>query len=145
MMLLFHVVLLLLNGVKYLFTRREKALERKYARLAREVAALLRELPVKEGNSTRIDPYQSAKRQYLLGVLVERKDRLEEKHHRWALRVERLSKMVRYLRSWKGRVVPYALGAIDLLTTMCTLDYFSQGDFVVLRHLIDLVTAKFSA
>jgi hypothetical protein len=145
MMLLFHVVLLLLNGVKYLFTRREKALERKYARLAKEVAALLRELPVKEGNSTRIDPYQSAKRQYLLGVLVERKDRLEEKHHRWALRVERLSKTVQYLRSWKGRVVPYALGAIDLLTTMCTLDYFSQGDFVVLRHLIDLVTAKFSA
>jgi hypothetical protein len=145
MMLLFHLVLLLLNGVKYLFGCRTRALERKYARLAKDVAGVVRELPNKEGNSSRYDPFQAAKRQYVLGALVEKKDRLEEKHHRWALRVERMSRWVQNLRNWKGRLVPYALGAVDILTTMCTLDYFSHGDFVVLRHLVDLVTAKFSA
>jgi hypothetical protein len=145
MMLLFHLLLLLLNGVKFLCTRRATALERKYVRLAKEVNALPRESCFKEGNSSRHDPFQAAKRQYLLGVLVERKDRLEARHHRWAQRVERLTRLIHKLQGWKGRLVPYALGAIDIVTTMCTLDYVSQGDFVVLRHLISLVTAKFSA
>ena len=120
-------------------------LSRKFARLAKEVLVVVRELPVKEGNSSRHDPLQNAKRQYLLGVLVEKKDRLEEKHHRWAQRVERLSQWVQNLRSWKGRLVPYALGAVDILTTMCTLDYVSHGDFLMLRHVVDMVKTRFTA
>jgi hypothetical protein len=143
--MLFHVILLLLNGVKFLFARRATGLERKYARLAKEVNGTLRDALFKEGNSTRHDPCQAAKRHYRLGLLVERKDRLEAKHYRWAHRVERLSRLIEKLRGWQGRLVPYAVGAIDVVTTLCTIDYFSQGDFVVLRHLVDLVTAKFTS
>jgi hypothetical protein len=144
-MLLFQIVLLLLNGLRSLFAFRAKRLERKYTRLAREVTQVLRDLPLKEGNSTRHDPFQAAKRQYLLGALVERKDRLEEKHHRWAQRVERLARLVQRLRGWRGRLVPYALGVVDVLTMLCTLDYFSHGDFVMMRYVVGLVTGKFNA
>jgi hypothetical protein len=145
MLMVFHVVLLLLSGVKFLFVRRATGLERKYARLAKEVNATLRDALFKEGNSTRHDPCLAAKRQYRLGSLVEKKDRLEAKHYRWAHRVERLSRLIERLRGWKGRLVPYAVGAIDVVTTACTIDYCSQGDLVLLRHLVDLVTAKFTS
>jgi len=144
MMLIFHLLLLLLNGIKILFTRRATALEHKYVRLAKEVNAMPRESYFKEGNSSRHDPFQAAKRQYLLGVLVEKKDRLEARHHRWAQRVEGVTGLIHRLQSWKGRLVPYALGAIDVMTSVCMFDYVNQGDFVVLRHLIGLVRAKFN-
>jgi hypothetical protein len=145
MLLLFHVVLLLLNSVKFVFVRRATGLERKHARLAKEVNGTLRAALFKEGNSNRHDPCQAAKRQYRLGLLVEKKDRLEAKHYRWACRVERLNGLIGKLRGWKGRLVPYAVGAIDVVTTLCTVDYFNQGDLVMLRHLVDLVTGTFTS
>ena len=89
MLLLYHVVLLLLSGVRLVFTRRAARIERKFARLAKEVNGLLRDPVHKQGNSGREDPYQAAKRQYLLGALVQKKDRLEAKHFAWAQRADR--------------------------------------------------------
>lgn len=143
MMMIFHVVMLLLNGVKFLCACRAAALERKYARLAKDVNASLRDALYKEGNSNKHDPFQAAKRQYLLGALVERKDRLEALHYRWATRVDRLSRLIGRLRGWHGRLVPYAMGAVDMVTTLCTLDYVKHGDFVVLRHVVATVAEKF--
>jgi hypothetical protein len=144
MMMLFQIVLLLLSAVKFVFARRANALERKYARLSKEVNATSRDCLFKEGNSAKYDPFQAAKRQYRLGVLVEKKDRLEAVQYRWAHRVERLNRVIAKLRGWKGRLVPYALGAVDVMTTMCTLDYFAHGDFIVVRQLVGLVTSQFS-
>ena len=164
MIVLYTLLIVTLVTARFLVGRRVARLEKKYLQTVNEADSLVAETLLKESSKPealtiagvpvqrktlvkdgKIDPAQTAKRQYLLGVLVEKKDRLEEKHHRWALRVERVSQWVRNLRNWKGRLVPYALGAVDILTTMCTLDYVSHGDFVVLRHLVDLVTAKFSA
>ena len=44
---------------------------------------MLRNPFLREGNSNRSDPCTAAKRQYLLGVLVQERDRLENKHDRW--------------------------------------------------------------
>jgi hypothetical protein len=143
-MLLFQALLLLLTAVRYVFAWRARGLERRYAQLAKQVAAAARDVPHKEGNSSRFDPFQAAKRTYQLGLLVERRDRLEELHHRWALRVERLNRWTARLRHWKGRLVPYALGAVDVLTMLCALDYFGQGEVVAVRRLVAVVTGKFT-
>ena len=145
MLLLYHFVLLLLSGVRLVFTRRAARIERKFARLAKEVNGLLRDPVHKQGNSGREDPYQAAKRQYLLGALVQKKDRLEAKHYGWAQRAEKVSRLIARLRCWKGRLVPYALGVVDVTAAICLVDYLTQGDLVSLRQLVGLVSAVFQA
>jgi hypothetical protein len=145
MMLLFNVLILLFSGAHKLLALRASRLERKFARLAKEVQTLGRELLFKEGNSSmRSDPFQAAKRQYLLGALVQKKDRLEALHDKWAQRAERLGYLVTRVRLWKGRLVPYALGALDAVGLGCLVDYLTLGDFVRLRQLIDVVQSWFT-
>ena len=145
MLLLYHLVLLLLGAVKLAFARRAAQLERKFARLAKEVSGLLRDPVHKEGNSGKQDPFQFAKRQYLLGALVQKKDRLEAKHYGWAQRAEKVSRLIARLRRWNGRLVPYALGVLDVAVVICLVDYLTQGDFVSLRQLVGRVSAVFQA
>ena len=145
MYLLYQFLLFLLSGVQMVFARRAAKLERKFARLAKEVNVLCREPVHKEGNSGKPDPFQLAKRQYLLGALVQKKDRLEAKHFGWAQRAEKLSQLVTRLRAWKGRLAPYALGVVDVTLAICLVDYLTQGDLVNLRQLVGLVSAVFQA
>ena len=145
MMLLFNILLLLMSGVHKLLAWRAGRLERKFARLANEVKALCRDPLFKEGNTTRLDPFQAAKRQYLLGALVQKNDRLEAIHFAWAQRADNAGRMVTRLRQWKGRLLPYAVGALDTLGAACLVDYVTLGDVVRLRQLIELVRAWFSA
>src|SRR5262249_26098150 len=119
--------------------------ERKFARMAREVNRLVNQPVHKEGNSGKQDPFQFAKRQYLLGALVQKKDRLEAKHFGWAQRAEKLAQLVSRLRAWKGRRVPCALGVVDVIAAICLVDYLTQGELVSLRQLVGLVSAVFQA
>jgi hypothetical protein len=136
MMLVFNVLLLLLSGVHKVLAYRASRLERKFARLAREVYGLCRDPLFKEGNTNRLDPFQAAKRQYLLGALVQKKDRLEALHDRWALRADAVQRAATRLRQWKGRLLPYAFGALDTVGVGCLVDYVMYGDFVRLRQLV---------
>jgi hypothetical protein len=145
MMLLFKFLLLLLSGLHKLLAWRAGRLERKFARLANDVKALCRDPLFKEGNTSRFDPFQAAKRQYLLGALVQKKDRLEAVHFTWAQRADNVGRLVARLRQWKGRLVPYAVGALDTLGAACLVDYVTLGDVVRLRQLIELVRTWFSA
>jgi hypothetical protein len=142
MLALYYLVLLALTAIKQLFACRAAALERKFARLAQEVSTLLQGAFYKEGNSSKQDPYQLAKRQYLLGALVQKKDRLEAKHYGWAHRVDRLARLAARLRAWKGRLVPYALGVLDVVAALCLVDYLTQGELVHLQRLVSLLTVK---
>jgi hypothetical protein len=145
MMLLFNFLLLLASGVHKLLACRAARLERKFARLAREVNDLSHGAMYKEGNSARHDVYQAAKRQYLLGALVHRKDRVEACHDWWAQRAEKAGQFVSWLQHCKGRLLPYVVGALDTIDLGCLVDYLTLGDFVRLRQMVDLVQSWFTA
>jgi hypothetical protein len=136
MLVLYHLALVLLGGVTLALQRRAAALERKFARLAKDVHGLLRDPILKEGNSGKQDPYQVAKRQYLLGALVQKKDRLEARHYAWASKADRMAALVAWLRGWKGRLVPYAFGVLDVLAVICLVEYWTEGDLAGLWQLV---------
>lgn len=137
-MIFVYTALLLLVGVVYfLIQRRVAALEKKYSGVAKEADALLRQGNYKDGNSNRQDPYQSAKRQYKLAMLAEKRDRLESCYLTWHQRAERLGKLRQRLGAWKGRKLPYTFGAIDVACAMSLVDYLGAGHYLNARHLAE--------
>jgi hypothetical protein len=140
MILLYTALLLLLGLASYLIGRRVAFLERKYSRAAVEADRFLRGPIPKEGNSSRPDPYQHAKRQYLLGILVQKRDRLEAKHDAWLAVAERFGYMTQRLRRWKGKKLPYTFGILDVSFVLYLIDYLGVGEHVSARHLVDLVS-----
>ena len=96
MILLYTALLLLVGVVYFLVQRRVAALEKKYTRVVKEADTLLRQGNTREGNSNRQDPYQSAKRQYKLAILADKRDRLEASYVAWHQRAERMGKIARW-------------------------------------------------
>ena len=139
-MIFVYTALLLLVGVVYFLTqRRVAALEKKYSGVAKEADALLRQGNHRDGNSNRQDPYQSAKRQYKLAMLADKRDRLESSYLSWHQRAERLGKLRQRLGAWKGRKLPYTFGAIDVACAMSLIDYLGAGHYLNARHLVETV------
>jgi hypothetical protein len=144
MILLYTALLLLLGVAGFLLRRRVASLERKYSRAAAEADRFLRGPIPKEGNSGRPDPYQHAKRQYLLGVLVQKRDRLESKHDAWLAVAERFGKATQRLRGWRGKKLPYTFGVLDVSFVLYVIDYLGVGEYVSARHLVEVVTTFFA-
>lgn len=144
MILLYTALLLLVGVVYFLVQRRVAALEKKYCGVAKEADALLRQGNHREGNSNRQDPYQSAKRQYKLAMLAEKRDRLEGSYLTWHQRAERLGKLRQRLSAWKGRKLPYTFGVIDVACAMSLIDYLGAGQYVNARHLMETLMALFT-
>jgi hypothetical protein len=144
MILLYTALLLLVGVVYFLVQRRVAALEKKYTRVVKEADALLRQGNIREGNSNRQDPYQSAKRQYKLAILAEKHDRLEASFLAWHQRAERLGKLRQRLGDWKGRKLPYTFGAIDVACAMSLIDYLGAGHYLNARHLVETVMSLFA-
>jgi hypothetical protein len=134
MILLYSFLLLLLGVTCFLLRRRAGALERAYARAAVAADQMLHEVAFK-GGTNKQDQYQIAKRQYLLGRLVQRRDRLEVTHDLWQHRAERCGRTLAALRRWKGRTLPYTFGALDVWYALQLVDYFGVGDYVSARTL----------
>jgi hypothetical protein len=128
----------------FLITRRVAALEKKYSRIVRDADALLRQSNYRDGNSNRQDPYQSAKRQYQLALLAQKRDRMETSYSTWHRRAERMGKFRHRLRSWKGRKLPYTFGVLDVAGAMYLIDYLGAGHYVNARHLVETLTSLFS-
>ncbi len=143
MIFLYTALLLLVGVVYFLVQRRVAALEKKYASVVKEADTLLRQSSYREGNSNRQDPYQSAKRQYKLALLVDKRDRLEASYLTWHQRAEQLSKLRQRLRAWKGRKLPYTFGAIDVACVLSLIDYLGAGQHVNVRHLMETLMALF--
>lgn len=141
MILLYLSLFLLLGLLRLLVAVRVRLLERKYARTARDAQALLQQPAPKQGNSSRADPYVSAKQQYLLGNLVEKRDRAESRYTAWQASAEKLGRLRQRLRGWKGRFVPYFFGAVDVVLVLILLKVVGLVDPLRLARVIESVAA----
>jgi hypothetical protein len=144
MILLYSALVFVLGAAAFVMRRRAKSLEKKYARVAKEADALVKQPAYKEGNSNRVDPYVIAKRQFQLGVLAQKRDRVEARYVAWEQRADRFGRYVNRLRSWKGKKLPYTFGAVDLACVFATIDYLGFGDVVGVRPLVQLLTGLFT-
>lgn len=144
MIFLYTALLLLVGVVYFLIQRRVANLEKKYTGVAKEADTLLRQGNQRDGNSNRQDPYQSAKRQYKLALLADKRDRLETSYLSWHQRAERLGKFRQRLSAWKGRKLPYTFGAIDVACAMSLIDYLGAGHYLNARHLVETLMSLFA-
>lgn len=144
MIFLYTALLLLVGVVYFLMQRRVAVLEKKYSGVVREADALVRQGNYRDGNSNRQDPYKSAKRQYKLALLADKRDRLEASYLTWHQRAERLGKLRQRLRAWKGRKLPYTFGALDVACVMGLIDYLGAGHYLNARQLVETLTSLFT-
>src|SRR5262249_20978860 len=129
-----------LGAIKRVIDRRTARLEKKYARIARTTDELLRQPLLRGGNARQPDPAQVAVRQYQIGQLVQKRDHLEAKYVAWQGAAEKCRRTVGRVRDWKGRWLPYTLGALDAVGVAVLIDYFGAQSAGV-AHLVDQVTA----
>jgi hypothetical protein len=141
MIFLYSVLLLALGGVKFVVQRRAASLGRAYSKLAEAVQKRLRETLMKPGNSSKPDVCQVAKIQFELGSLVARRDRVEAKHFAWQQWADALSRGVNALSTWKGKKLPYTLGAVDIWLLLSAIDSLGVSEFVSAGRLYELVVA----
>jgi len=141
MIFLYTSLLLLLGAAKLVVSYRATSLARKHAKAARTADQYLRAPLFKEGNSSRPDPGQAAKRQYLLGLLVQKRDRLEDKHHAWQAVAEKLGRTSNRIRDWRGKKLPYTFGVMDVGLLLYLVDTFGAGEYLSARRLIQFVTS----
>jgi hypothetical protein len=139
MIFLYSLLLILCSGVKLIVQRRAQALGRAYSKVAEAVQKRLRETLLKPGNGAKPDPCQLAKVQFELGYLVAKRDKLEAKHFAWQGWAENLSRWVNTLSTWKGKKLPYTLGAVDFWLLLSAIDALGVGELVSARRVFDLV------
>jgi hypothetical protein len=140
MIFLYTFLLLVLAAVKFLFQRRAAYLAWRYSRATLGVEKLLHDPLLREGNSNRVNQARAAQRQYLLGQLVQKKERLEIKNYFWQNMSDKLARALDRLRNWKGKKLPYTLGALDVWLLFYLLDQFGVADYVSPRNLFQLVS-----
>ncbi len=144
MILVYALLILLLVVARYVIVRRVASLERKYVRVARSTDELLKAQQVRPGNGGKPDPYATARQAYLLGQAVERRERLEGRYHAWQKFAGRFGALVGALRGWKGRKLPYVVGALDVLLTLGALDYLGYRDQLSAHAVVDFLTSLVS-
>jgi len=133
MILLYTMLLFLLGAINFLVIWRARAMERNYARDVAELEAMLRELEYKPGNSNKFDPCITAKRTLILGALVQKRDRVETKYFAWQRRADRVGAWVKNLLDWKGKKLPYTLGAVDVWLLFGLIDYAGVGEYLSMQ------------
>jgi hypothetical protein len=143
MIFLYSAFVFLLGVVGFLARRRAASLEVKYTSIARQADQLLRQSTAKEGNSNRHDPYVAAKRQYVLGQIAYKRDRVEARYTSWQQLSEKLDRFTRRVGGWKGRKLPYSFGVLDVASILWLVDYLGFGDYVSVRHVIELLRTHF--
>lgn len=139
MIFLYSAFVLLLGTVAGLARRRAAALEAKYTRTVRQAEQLLRQATLKEGNSNRNDPYLAAKRQYVLGQVAQKRDRIEARYSSWQQFSEKLDRLVRRVRGWKGLKLPYTFGVLDVASVLWLVDYLGFGQYVNARYILEFL------
>jgi hypothetical protein len=139
-MILFYTTLMfLLGSVRLMFSVRARALERKFTRVSAAVDQLLRAPDHKAGNSNKIDPCASAKRTLMLGQMVHQRDRVEAKYFAWQRAADRVTHWIQAVREWKGKKLPYTLGAVDVWMLLSLVDYFGVGQYVSAGAMLQAV------
>ncbi|MCI0376189.1 MAG: hypothetical protein L0215_01150 [Gemmataceae bacterium] len=144
MIFLYTLILLLLAAARFLFARRAGWLERKYSRLSWRVHQLANAPLWKPGNANKHDAAAAAKRTYELGLATRKRDAVEAKYFAWRARADKLGAGLAALREWKGKKLPYTLGALDIWLVLYLIDYFGVAEFMSARNLLDSVIALFN-
>ncbi len=117
------IALALLHGLVRL---RVSRLERRFSSVAAEADALLKKSSYRSGNS-RPDPYQSAKYQFELAQLAMKRDWIEDRYSSWQSFSERFGRLCAQLRGYRGRVLPYVVGAVDVAALTIALNQLGIG------------------
>ena len=138
MILVYALLLLLLVVARYVIVRRVAALEKKYVRTARATDELFKG-QARPGNANRPDQYAAARQAYLLGQAVERRERVEGRYVAWQKLAERFGRLVAAVRGWSGRKLPYAVGALDVLLVLGTLDYLGYREQLSAQAVVDFL------
>jgi hypothetical protein len=144
MILVYALLLLLLVVARYVIVRRVAALEKKYVRTARATDELLRAQPARPGNASKPDPYSTARQAYQLGQAVELRERVEARYCAWQKRAERFGSLVTAVRGWKGRKLPYVVGALDVLFALGALNYLGYGDRLSAHAVVEFFSSLVS-
>ena len=144
MILVYALLILLLVVARYVIVRRVASLERKYVRVARSTDELLKAQAPRPGNSGKPDPYAAARQAYRLGQAVERRERVEARYCAWQKFAERFGARVAQVHGWKGRKLPYLVGALDVLLILGTLDYLGYRERLSAQAVVDFVTSLVS-
>jgi hypothetical protein len=146
MVFLYTVLLAFLGLIKVMVARRAASLEKRYTRVASEVGKRAHEAGLKPGNGTPRDDMaaQHAKRQFELGLLASKRDRLEAKHFYWQSRADNLTHLVERVRNWRGKKLPYTLGAMDVWLAMSLVDYLGMGQVISVQRVYETVSAQVS-
>jgi hypothetical protein len=141
-MFLYLFLLLLLLLARAFISRRAARLERKYEHAARTARELLN-LPVyRQGNNSKPDLTAQAKQQYLLGQVVEQRDRVEARYVAWQARADRVGRLLTRVRSWKGRAVPYVFGVVDLAMVLAFLTLMGVIQFPAMSQALETLMAR---
>lgn len=139
MIILYSFALSLLRAAAWLVASRARMLERKFGRTAAQLTTLINEPQHRPGNSNRADTFQNARRQYRLGLLVEKQERLESRHFAWQRLADRLHGVVRRMQAWRGLKLPYTFGVVDISALMVAVDQLGFGEFTRPSNLAALV------
>ncbi len=144
MIFLYTVAMFFLGTTKWLINRRVAALERKYIQTVDAADSLLRQLTPRGGKETKLDVCQAAKAQVVLGLMVQKQDRLEAKYENWQAVAKKFNDFVTRVHEWKGRKLPYTMGALDVSAILYAVDYFGAGQYVNARQVGQWLVALFN-
>lgn len=144
MLLIYSLVLMVLGLARWLWAKHASALEKKYSRFSTQLMEAAREPSKRPGNGNLAEASLAvAKRQFELGRLVQKRDRLEARYHKWQSVADRLGRWMSALLSWKGKKLPYTLGALDVWLALSLVDMFGMSQYVNARSVFEWVVAQF--
>jgi hypothetical protein len=143
MIFFYSAFVFMLRIAGFIARRRAAGLEAKYTRIARQADQLLRQGNVKEGNSNRHDPYLAAKRQYVLGQIAQKRDRVEARYTAWQQLSDKLNRFADRVRAWKGLKLPYTFGALDVASVLWLIDRLGAGNYIGINRVFELIRSHF--
>jgi hypothetical protein len=126
MLVVYLYLLISLALLHWLVRLRVRRLERRYSTVAAQADTLLKQGSVRAGNG-RSDPYQVAKQQFELARLAMKRDRLEDRYSSWQSFSERFGRLRGRLSGYRGRVLPYLVGVLDVAGIVVALNHVGIG------------------
>ena len=137
MVVLYLFARLFLGFFHLLVKGRVARLEKRYVRSAAEADALLKASAQRGGNSNRPDPFVAARTQYDLALLAKKRDRVEARYLSWQKFSERFGSLRRRLAGFRGRLLPYLFGLVDVTAVVLALGQY-RVDLTEVRSMMGL-------
>src|SRR4051794_40243137 len=137
MVVLYLFARLFLGLFHLLVKGRVARLEKRYVRLAAEADTLLKASGQRGGNTKVADPFANAKTQLDLALVAKKRDGVEARYLSWQKFSERVGSARRGLAGYRGRLLPYVFGLVDVTAVVLVLNQLAVGVAEV-RSLVGL-------